>query len=584
MCGMRLLQAVAVLFLTQMDAFMMSATAAPTQTSFQVHFVPIAPISPTDLPKDLPTNPTKDLPTDLPKEAWLTLVGSGASTVSILVHLAQAVAQRSSQQSSQQSNNPNTIPNKTIVLFEQEAAQWGKGVAYKTQELVHILNVPAIRMGINSQDPQHFYRWLQEQPFAQKDLQPTHFVPRHWYGLYLQEQQQHAITLLEQAGYTIHRIHAEVVDLIPTHHQNYQQDHQQDHQPHHPQNTLQSLQSLQSERVVLATGHLPPQKPQGIHHDAWKTGRIIRDIWTHTQHNLHKHNLHKDDTIVIVGTGLTAIDAALSLRAQGHTGHVHLVSRHGLLPKPHLDLATAPHPPVLPAHVVADGTQQKTARGMLKWWKHLRLLYRDLPWQTVMDSIRPHTTALWQSLPVLEQKRLLRRVRSVWEIHRHRAPLRTLETLQAWQQEGTLHLHKMPQIQVVTHAHSQVQTQVHTQTESQPESKPLHIFDAQVFAQEFAQDAAQIHADWVYLCTGANTDVSMSPSHLWQNLIRRRLAVPDPLRLGVYCDAAGHVWSDGAVHAGLYVIGGLRRGILWESTAVPDLVKQAHALVGEWVG
>lgn len=557
MCGMCLLQAVAVLFLAQMDAFMMSATpaptAAPTQTSFQVHFVPIAPV----LPTDLPANPTKDLPTDLPKEAWLTLVGSGASTVSILVHLAQAV-------------NETSKPNKTIVIFEQEAAQWGKGVAYKTQELVHILNVPAIRMGINSQDPQHFYRWLQEQPFAQKDLQPTHFAPRHWYGLYLQEQQQHAITLLEQAGYTIHRIHAEVVDMMQTH-----THPQADTLPNTntTQNTNQNttINTLHSALVVLATGHLPPQKPQGIHHDAWKTGRIIRDIWTHTQ-----HNLHKDDTIVIVGTGLTAIDAALSLRAQGHTGHVHLVSRHGLLPKPHLDLATAPHPPVLPAHVVADGTQQKTARGMLKWWKHLRLLYRDLPWQTVMDSIRPHTTALWQSLPVLEQKRLLRRVRSVWEIHRHRAPLRTLETLQAWQQEGTLHLHKMPQIQVVTHAHAQ--------TESPTESKPLHIFDAQVFAQEFAQDAAQIHADWVYLCTGANTDVSMSPSHLWQNLIRRRLAVPDPLRLGVYCDAAGHVWSDGAVHAGLYVIGGLRRGILWESTAVPDLVKQAHALVGEWVG
>ena len=41
-------------------------------------------------------------------------------------------------------------------------------------------------------------------------------------------------------------------------------------------------------------------------------------------------------------------------------------------------------------------------------------------WRAVIDSLRPITQALWQRLPVKEQQRFLRHVKSYWEVCRHR--------------------------------------------------------------------------------------------------------------------------------------------------------------------
>ena len=43
-----------------------------------------------------------------------------------------------------------------------------------------------------------------------------------------------------------------------------------------------------------------------------------------------------------------------------------------------------------------------------------------LPWQSVMERIRPHVQALWQSLPLPEQRRFLRHGVRQWDVHRHR--------------------------------------------------------------------------------------------------------------------------------------------------------------------
>jgi uncharacterized NAD(P)/FAD-binding protein YdhS len=75
------------------------------------------------------------------------------------------------------------------------------------------------------------------------------------------------------------------------------------------------------------------------------------------------------------------------------------------------------------------------------------------------------------------------------------------------------------------------------------------------------------------------TDVSRSTDPLLAALVRRGLVAPDPLRLGVGCTPAGEVLDvSGQVVPGLFVVGPPRKGVLWETTAVPEIRNQAAAL------
>ena len=67
-----------------------------------------------------------------------------------------------------------------------------------------------------------------------------------------------------------------------------------------------------------------------------------------------------------------------------------------------------------------------------------------------------------------------------------------------------------------------------------------------------------------------------------RDLLDAGLARVGPHRLGLDVDPAGRlVAADGAVHRWLWVIGPLRRGGLWETTAVPEIRAQARQLAAD---
>ncbi len=120
------------------------------------------------------------------------------------------------------------------------------------------------------------------------------------------------------------------------------------------------------------------------------------------------------DTVVMVGSGLTAVDVALTLAGRGHRGPLRMVSRRGLLPRPH-DLHSAPLP-VLP---VPDLTHPLTARFALEWLR-AAIVAGDGDWRAVFDAVRPHTNQIWAQLSETERARLVRHAGRYWEVHRHR--------------------------------------------------------------------------------------------------------------------------------------------------------------------
>jgi uncharacterized NAD(P)/FAD-binding protein YdhS len=80
----------------------------------------------------------------------------------------------------------------------------------------------------------------------------------------------------------------------------------------------------------------------------------------------------------------------------------------------------------------------------------------------------------------------------------------------------------------------------------------------------------------VVACTGPNLDPRSSGDRLVQSLLSAGMARPGPVGLGLDVSADGRLRAaDGRSHAGIWTIGSLRRGNLWETTAIPEIRDQA---------
>jgi uncharacterized NAD(P)/FAD-binding protein YdhS len=83
-------------------------------------------------------------------------------------------------------------------------------------------------------------------------------------------------------------------------------------------------------------------------------------------------------------------------------------------------------------------------------------------------------------------------------------------------------------------------------------------------------------------CTGGECDPTKSSEPLMQNLLADGHAQADPLHLGLVTDLTGALISaDGSASKVIFTLGPLRRGMLWESTSIPEIRVQAAALAGE---
>src|SRR5581483_5967542 len=94
--------------------------------------------------------------------------------------------------------------------------------------------------------------------------------------------------------------------------------------------------------------------------------------------------LRPQDDLIVVGTGLTAIDLLLSLRAAGHRGKATALSRHGLLPRPHgpKKAELAPPPP------------GKSPAELARWLRDESALKGD--WRAAVDALRPRAQEIWR--------------------------------------------------------------------------------------------------------------------------------------------------------------------------------------------
>ena len=90
--------------------------------------------------------------------------------------------------------------------------------------------------------------------------------------------------------------------------------------------------------LVVASGNASPAAWPQVLPEAMGSGQFFNSTWDPGA--LVPGS--PDETVVLLGTGLTAVDAVLGLRYNGHRGTIYMLSRRGLLPQEHRVFDTPP--------------------------------------------------------------------------------------------------------------------------------------------------------------------------------------------------------------------------------------------------
>lgn len=313
-----------------------------------------------------------------PPKATIAIVGGGYGGAVVAYNLASRLGGRV-----------------RIIVFEPRPSL-GRGLAYSTLDTDHRINVPAAKMTIRSDHVGDFADWIAQHNAVADDPQALTetghiFARRKVFGDYVESR---LLPLL--ASGAIEHIRGQVTALARTG-QGYGL-------------TSETFGTLTADIAVIATSHSPPTIPSPLLPLARSPLLIINPY----QLELFAE-IRENERILIVGAGLTSADIIACLVRRGHRGPVTVLSRHGYRSQPHA-LDGAPAPPI------EINVFSATARGLLGniRFEIDRAAELGLPWQTVLDGVRSQGQGIWQQLPAIERRRMLRHLRTLWDVHRFR--------------------------------------------------------------------------------------------------------------------------------------------------------------------
>jgi uncharacterized NAD(P)/FAD-binding protein YdhS len=174
--------------------------------------------------------------------------------------------------------------------------------------------------------------------------------------------------------------------------------------------------------------------------------------------------------------------------------------------------------------------------------------------RAVLDTVRPELSALWRGLRSEEQRRFLRHLRTWFDILRHRLAPEVGARIAVLEAEGRLVRHAGRLVSVAEHGGRLVLR----------------------YRPRGARTLALLAVDLAVPTTGPAMDVRAIDDPLVRSLLASGQARPGPHGLGFATAEDGAVL--GPLQERLWTLGGLRRGDLWESTAIPEIRAQARAL------
>ncbi|WP_344007566.1 FAD/NAD(P)-binding protein [Nocardioides lentus] len=446
-------------------------------------------------------------PSDAPARPTISIVGGGASGTLTAAHLLRVSRDTDLR----------------VVLHESGPAP-ARGLAYSTTDTRHLLNVRTRDMSGLADEPGHLVAWA-ERTGAPAD--PVGFLPRATYARYLGD------LLRDLDAHTGGRLEVrreEVRDVAPRDGGGY---------------AVQGTRGrTDADAVVLAYGNLPSatlraggdELPAAPWHlpSAWDVEAL--------------RALPADARVVLVGSGLTAVDAAITLLGDEPAREVVMVSRSGRLPLDHLPQ------PCSTSWVRPVPEEARTADALAAHVREQveRARRSGVCWRSVVDGLRGWNQRLWLRLDHDERRRFLAHHARDWEVARHRMAPGVAATIAEHRRTGRLRLLG---------------------------GGLTSVADLGATVRVGLAGGEELEVDAVVNCTGPCPDLDRATLPVVAALRDRGLLAADPLGLGVDCRTDGRVVGrDGVARDDLLVVGPPRKGVLWETTAVPEIRAQAAEL------
>ncbi len=442
-----------------------------------------------------------------------------------------------------------------IISLEPIAERRGGGLAYSPLHAgwEHLLNIQAGRITLFRGRPLDFLEWVANEadrcgwpePWRGRAFDESSGVPRRIYHQYVVDRGRQADSAAA-SGVVIRRIDAELTDARET-----EAGIVVRYEELLPDGGEKAVE-LVADHLVLATGHLgfvlPGFAAAVAEHPAFATSpylphgqRLIRD-------------LPVGETAFVVGTALTAFDAARSLLANGHKGPIVLCSRRGLThfvyPADHVhDILDMPRPAFLDEHNL---TPQRVVEAVVEEYgrqaNRLGLEMPTMPGEILSERIikgwEPWVVELVDRLPAAVVRGLLReykdyivtsRIGTIAEIAN---PVR-----EAMQARGGL-----AQVRILA-------GNIVSMTARD---------DRRLDVRVVAQGGEQVIAAGAVICAaGQEADYTQVKSRLWRQLVDvRKLAVPHKKTgLGVEVGEHGElVDASGQPSSRMSVVGPARQG------------------------
>ncbi|MGZ8283179.1 MAG: FAD/NAD(P)-binding protein [Allosphingosinicella sp.] len=422
----------------------------------------------------------------------VAVIGAGASGTLAALHLLRERVDR-------------------VTLVERERVP-GRGTAYGTRRAEHLLNVTAHRMSVWPDDPEHFARWYADRGGAADD-----FAPRRLFGDYL-------AGLLAAAGDRVRIVTGEAIAV--------------DRRDGTEHVALADGRTIAADAVVLAPGNYRPAPLPGF--DPARLGALYaEDPW----YGGFTDGLTDRDTVLLIGTALTSIDAALTLDAAGFRGDIVAISRRGLVPRAHFPREPVAEPP---------GELPGTFVGLLR---HVRARARVIGWREAVHELRNVTQQIWGAAPLDQRRRFVRHLRPWWDVHRHRIAPAVAERIAEMERGGRL---RFAAGRLVS---------------AEAEGDRARV----TWRPRGASRAEQLLVRRIVNGSGPELELARAGEALLDALLAGGRIRPDNVRLGIDvgpgCRA---VRATGEPSDTLYAIGPITRGTFWESIAVSDIAAQAE--------
>ncbi|HET8572865.1 MAG TPA: FAD/NAD(P)-binding protein [Edaphocola sp.] len=435
-----------------------------------------------------------------------------------------------------------TEPCEIILINEKETLN--KGIAFSPYSGRHLLNVIAGKMSAYPDQPDHFLDWvMQRDDFKEKDrmLIANAFLPRQLYGTYLCSIWEETKALAEAKHINLAVVDSFVSDL--------------DLSDDAVSLWLDNGRELNVEHCVIATGNHIPRNPGIRNMDFYHSPNYFRNPWTAES----VKNTRDHFPVLIIGNGLTMVDTVLGLSEQDFKGEIYSISPNGFNILPHR------HNGLKYSKLIEELTDGLTLFELVKLVnRHIKAVRAyGVSAEPVIDSLRPRTQKIWQSLPDSEKALFMARLRHLWGVARHRIPLHSHDRIQQLRIDGRLHINSG---KIIDMEESEGLINVEYFDRSDNEMKTIKV-------------------SRVINCTGPETDLMRLDQSFLKHCFLKGILKQDKFRLGIITDTVSFqvINAAGQPHTNLFTIGANLKGELWESTAVNELREQAKKLAGELI-